>query len=127
MQQVHCYTCISSYNLYSCLASILQRQKRHITITDLEATVPHGIIAAHCSCIFCQIFLYVTICQFTLHILMNYVESVTNCLCMCEQWIRDTPLRFLSFKCLGTGLISTVFNLCTLYHYRHLDSFSSVA
>ena len=48
--EVHCYTCISSYHLYLCLEYALERQKRHITITDLEATGLHGI-AAHCNCI----------------------------------------------------------------------------
>ena len=33
--------------LYSCHASTLERQKQHIAITDLEATVLH-VVAAHC-------------------------------------------------------------------------------
>ena len=32
------YTCMSSYRLYSCLASTLESQKGHIAIVDLQAT-----------------------------------------------------------------------------------------
>ena len=77
MRQVYCYTCISSYHLYLCLEYALERQKRHITITDLEATGLHGI-AAHCNCIFYQIFLCFTICKFTLRILIWRVKRTAH-------------------------------------------------
>ena len=40
-----------SYRLCLCLASTLERQKWHITITDLQATFLHGV-AAHLNHIF---------------------------------------------------------------------------
>ena len=46
------YTCMNSYNLFSCLASTLERQKQHIAITDLQATFLHDV-AAHCNRISC--------------------------------------------------------------------------
>ena len=48
IRQVHMY---ESYHLYSCLISTLERQERHIAITDLQATFQH-LVAAHCNRIF---------------------------------------------------------------------------
>ena len=79
IQQVHCYTCMSSYHLYSCLTSTLERQKWHIAITNVEATVLHGA-AAHCHRVFYVMFLSVTICEFSLHISINYKENVMELL-----------------------------------------------
>ena len=39
---------MSSYRLYLCLASTLERQKQHIAIMDLQAMVLHGV-AAYCN------------------------------------------------------------------------------
>ena len=42
---------MSSHCFYLCLTPSLERQKWHIAIMDLEATVLHGV-AARYSCIF---------------------------------------------------------------------------
>ena len=81
IRQVHMY---ESYHLYSCLTSTLERQKRHITIADLQAKFLRGV-AAHCDCIFYQIFLRIIICKFSLHISMNYTENIAELLVQAQK------------------------------------------
>ena len=65
-----------SYRLCLCLTSTLERQRWHITITDLQATFLHGV-AAHCNRIFYQnSSLCYYICEFSLRISINYTENV---------------------------------------------------
>ena len=73
------YTCMSSYRLYLWLASTLERQKWHIAIPNLQATVLHSV-ATHWNRIFYRIFLRVIIYEFSLRILMNYMENVAGML-----------------------------------------------
>ena len=66
-------------HMYSAFTSTWERQKWHIAIADLPATVVHGV-AAHWNRIFYRIFLRVIICKFSLHMSMNYTENVTELL-----------------------------------------------
>jgi len=107
------YTCISSSLLYLCLASTLERQKQHITITDLQATScsctlhlhilpnisPYVLLSAgsayelyrecnrECAIVyFTEYFtMLFIICKFSLCISINYTENVTELLVLCKQ------------------------------------------
>ena len=103
------YTCISSSLLYSCLASTLERLKQHIAITDLQATSCRCTLQSHifpnislyvllsagaylyelyrecnkeCAIIYFTEYFSVLfiLCKFSLCILMNYTENVTELL-----------------------------------------------
>ena len=76
IRQVHMY---ESYHLYSCLTSTLERQKWHISITDLQTMVLHSV-ATLWNCIFYWIFLFVNIHESRLSILTNYMEIVAELL-----------------------------------------------
>ena len=71
------YTCMSSYCLYSCLTSTLERQKWHIAIVVLQAMSLHGV-AVHIA-----------------RILMDYMENVAEALAHVHtMWIPGAPFRF---------------------------------
>jgi len=67
------YFCYSSYHLYLPHIHIGKAEVR-IAITDLGATILHGV-AAHCNRIFFRLFLSIIFCEFSLHILVNYMKN----------------------------------------------------
>ena len=64
-----------SCHFYLCLTSTLEREKWHIAITDSGVTVQHGV-AARCSRTFTDYFS--VFYEFSLHILVSYMENATE-------------------------------------------------
>ena len=113
-----CYTPMTFYHLYSCLASTLERQKWHTAITDLEATVLHGV-ASHCNhtFIYCtEYFSHVIICEFSSCIPTNYMENV-----LMHAWTVDTRHSSpIFFKCLRMRLfyINYIYLCITTFQFH---------
>ena len=67
--QIHMY---EFYHLYSCLASTLERQKRHIAIMDLQA------VSTWCSCTL-QLYILLNISPCYLQVQPTYLELCREC------------------------------------------------